>query len=1295
MKKKFTFLIAALMLLTMISQSTRLWGQTKTDPSETFSYSAYSGQGTSGSGSACSTSSNGISIASTKAYCASDHVKEYSGSQLTFSSSVGNIQSIAITTSSNVNNVGLVSGQPGSISVSGSVATWTGDAASVKLYNKGSGQFRWTQIVVTYEASTTYTITCATGLANGSIASNVSEAAENDDVTITATPSLGYKLSTVTVTKVGGGTVSNTITGNTATFKMPADNVNVTASFVQCYTVTCATNLTHGSITADMATAAAGETVTITASPDDGYDLSAITVTNVDPDDIIIEGNTAMFEMPNSNVTVSATFTAKTTYEITKTVTPANSGTITAAANAWEGKTVNVSVSPAGGYIYSSIAITKTSDGTASGITPSGNATDGFTFTMPAYAVTITATFSTAVIYAKYSGDLTEGDYIISSSTNIALSNTHSSNRFSGTSITPSSNQIIDPEGSIVWHIAKNGDYWTIYNASSSKYATGTGSASQAGFVASPSDDKELWSITESSGVYTIKNKYNTSQNLTNNFFRWGGSYWACYASGTGSTLYKKVVTSTMAVASVANGTITATPAGGSAIAEDGSTTVSSGTTVTLSASGEGSYVLEAWDVYKTGDASTKVTVTSNTFTMPDYGVTVRASFRQPTTFTVEYSVNGSIVDGLTQSSIPEGNSVTLPTSGDVTTVPSGYAFAGWTENAATGELISGSTYTPTDNTTLYLVFIKSGETLGYNKVTSLENITEGTYIIVNDNYCLPSVSTGSSTAPAKSNDYKVTNASSTSTYTSVPANTEWIFTGSNTAMTITNSEGKYLYETNNNDGVRVHTTPDTWAFELNTSAPCYAMKGANNKRYCATYTSDWRSYTTKDYTNYNDGGRLYLYKKTPVYTLVKTISGSESMTNIEKTYIITVANGGVLTLSGTNNANAASLVIEDGGQLICNNAIQATVQKSITGYGEGNDKWYFIASPINVSDLAPTSVSNMLSNEYDLYQLNNTTWENYKEQEGNANPNFNLANGRGYLYANSTDVDLGFAGTTKPYDADYGISVAEGWNLIGNPYTFDAYANVAYYAMNESGTGITATTVATSTAVKPCTGIIVKADENGSVKFLNAAPSGSANNGNLQMVLAHNVATRDGASVNKTIDNAIVSFNEGTKLQKFYFGEPAANIFIPQNDEDYAIAFSNRQGDMPLNFKTTEAGMYTISFEGDNMDLKGVSLIDMLAEEKIDLSVDPSYTFIGSPADKAERFKIVFSPSTGSGADIFAYQSGSDIIVSGEGELQIFDVMGRRVKTQYVSGVQTVNVNAQGVYIMKLNEKTQKIIVR
>ena len=110
---------------------------------------------------------------------------------------------------------------------------------------------------------------------------------------------------------------------------------------------------------------------------------------------------------------------------------------------------------------------------------------------------------------------------------------------------------------------------------------------------------------------------------------------------------------------------------------------------------------------------------------------------------------------------------------------------------------------------------------------------------------------------------------------------------------------------------------------------------------------------------------------------------------------------------------------------------------------------------------------------------------------------------------------------------------------------------------------------------------------------------------------------------------------------------------------------------------------------------MEGVKVIDKVKDEIIDLSADNEYTFMGSPVDRRDRFMLVFGTATGSGSDIFAYQDGTDIIVSGVGELQVFDVMGRMVMTKYVNGVETISAPTTGVYIFKLNGMTQKIVVR
>ncbi len=419
------------------------------------------------------------------------------------------------------------------------------------------------------------------------------------------------------------------------------------------------------------------------------------------------------------------------------------------------------------------------------------------------------------------------------------------------------------------------------------------------------------------------------------------------------------------------------------------------------------------------------------------------------------------------------------------------------------------------------------------------------------------------------------------------------------------------------------------------------------------------------------------------------------------------------------------ALTIAEGGQLIHSNpGVVATVQKSISAYhtgdgytGQGNtDGWHFIASPIT-GDYTPAG--SMITNTYDLYRLNPTSgkWENFKNTT--SHPDFTaLENGTGYLYANSVQTTLGFTGTLKPYAASETVSVSEGWNLIGNPFAYNVYASCPFYKMNEGKTGIEAVSSYNTTAIAPCTGILVDADASGTVAFSKDAPSQQSTGGNKgSLNIALTQANTRGAST--TLDNAIITFSEGEQLGKFYFGEQSANIYIPQDGEEYAIINAETTGEMPLNFKAKENGTYTLTVNPEGVELGYLHLIDNLTGADIDLlhpetliagedpqSLVPSYTFTAKTTDYESRFKLVFSangedgPSTGSGT--FAFVSNGNIIVNGEGTLQVIDVLGRQRYAKELSTpncqLSTANFPA-GVYMLRLinGEKVmvQKIVVR
>ena len=80
------------------------------------------------------------------------------------------------------------------------------------------------------------------------------------------------------------------------------------------YTVTVSSSIEHGKVSVDKTSAEKGATVTLTLSASDGYEFGTLSVTGASNAEItttaVTEGSKYTFTMPESNVTVSATFTA-------------------------------------------------------------------------------------------------------------------------------------------------------------------------------------------------------------------------------------------------------------------------------------------------------------------------------------------------------------------------------------------------------------------------------------------------------------------------------------------------------------------------------------------------------------------------------------------------------------------------------------------------------------------------------------------------------------------------------------------------------------------------------------------------------------------------------------------------------------------------------------------------------------------------------------------------------------------------------------------------------------------------
>lgn len=681
-----------------------------------------------------------------------------------------------------------------------------------------------------------------------------------------------------------------------------------------------------------------------------------------------------------------------------------------------------------------------------------------------------------------------------------------------------------------------------------------------------------------------------------------------------------------------------------------------------------------------------------------------------------QYSINGVEGDMVQTAS---GTSITLPTT--VENVPQGFSFAGWTTDAndVSNILAPGASYTINATVEFFAVYSKtvSGTPVtAFNKVTS---ISEGDYLIVyetdevafdggRDNI-EDAIDAVENTIDIEFlSDGVIASNSTTDAAIFIIAESE---SKDDPTYTIQSVSGFYIGRTANSNGMNVNASEkytNSITFDNSGNAVITASGGCVLKYNNASNQLRFRYYASGQKA-------IQLYKKTTSVPTVTTyytrIFLNETATaNITISGPSIISSGSTLNMNGNTltSAAAANLVIDDGGQLIHDNAgVQATLKKNITGYGNGTGDWYFIGTGLadeiyaNDNTLAPTG---LLNGSYDLYLWyptddNSQEWWNYK-----ANKFYKLYPNYGYLYANQVNNEINFAGAIKASNTpvvvnlDYHTDYEFGdWMLCANPFmckaTITASNNqVAYYRMNSEGTGYEASTA----PIDPMEGVFVQSTAEGQTITFNRY-SETAQPSQLNVNLLDS---------NAQIDNAIIRFDGGNNLSKLNFRDNSTKLYIPQGSKDYAVVRSANEGEMPVSFKAAENGTYTINVEPKNVEVTYLHLIDNLTGANVDLLANPSYTFEANKGDNASRFRLVFKAGTSieenASTNSFAYFNGSAWVISNTGDatLQVIDMMGRVLRSEQISGNTTVNINEiAGVYMLRLvngeNVMVQKVVVR
>ena len=1056
-----------------------------------------------------------------------------------------------------------------------------------------------------------------------------------------------------------------------------------------------------GEIAASAGAALPGTIITLTATPELGYEFGEWIVS---PSTVTITGNT--FEMPASDVTVTATFNEVTQYGIT--FVGIDETLITVAAT-FGGETITEA--PAGTEVtleYSNLNIGYT----FGNWTLNGEALAGNTFTMPAeavevgvvlnerprFAVTIDEAITNGTITAEPSSEILGGTLVtltITPETGFALDVLTVTDAESNP-VAVTNNTFTMPESNVtVTATFVHGI--TVYDGTNTNnqvpvYGSYADSDYKSQFIF-PAEDLEAMA----GGIINSMTFYASEE-----YVAIPGT-WSVYVSEVENTTLSGLEDWANLDAILERATITisghqmtvnfATPFlynGGNLL-------------IGFNETNSGSYKNTTWY---------GVTQTTNTaYYWYNYNSVSEGpiQFLPKTTFlytpvtpyTVNLHVNGVVSEEEVSS---------LPTPENI---PAGMTFCGWTSSdiaTYTTEAPSYVTKATADGEDFYAVFSYTEEeqTRGQNwvKITNPSELVDGEEIVLvyNDSYVMGGRSeygTNYVKYEAEISDGKIANLPTGATiFTLSGTSGSWKLNYYDIGLSTSTTLSYMEYD---GDGYLGYygiwqswggTSYDEWSAE-GTSRVIFK----NNHSY--EYIGEDESvYAELIHSVANANLACEAYKKDVAmvtYYMTEVLTSGEvtdlTTNNIIVASPITVSGRLEMNAGGLfRNENTANFVFADGAQFYYTGeeSVNATFEKDITGYTGDNDNYYLIANPTDEDE-----VTNLTENNYDLFTFNPGVALEWKNQHDNAV----IEQGTGYLYANSEDVTLQFAGELMPAgetaltlvkaEAGTGLDYP-GFNLVGNPFACDAYIDGSFYRMN----GTEFVSVANG-PISPCEGIFVEASEDG--EELAITTTAASKGANLELAISQ------GRSA--VIDRAIVRFDESNDMHKFMMNPAHTNIRLAKNGEEFAaVSTSSTSGEIPVSFMAEKDGSYTISVNTENVNAHYIHLIDNKTGMDTDLLATPSYTFNASTNDYAYRFKLVFNVEIGEANgndgdnDNFAFMSNGNLVIDnieGEAVLQIVDVLGRVLSTEIVSGSYNKALNLKaGLYILNLNGMTQKIVV-
>jgi hypothetical protein len=404
----------------------------------------------------------------------------------------------------------------------------------------------------------------------------------------------------------------------------------------------------------------------------------------------------------------------------------------------------------------------------------------------------------------------------------------------------------------------------------------------------------------------------------------------------------------------------------------------------------------------------------------------------------------------------------------------------------------------------------------------------------------------------------------------------------------------------------------------------------------------------------------------------------------------LSIAEGGALTIDGSLDISS-DLNIQSGvtgtGSLIDNGTLTVSGNTSIERYYNTSSAWHLIASPI--ADGQAGIYTGVYLQKYDEPGLQ---WIDIIDP---ADP---LIPSMGYALWTNTTGTYSYEGTRNTGFVNIPVTASQpfGWNLLGNPYSSSLDWDLViaanpdingaiYYLDATSGNYLSYNggMGGGSQYVPPMQGFFVSAANAGTFSLENTMRTHAGQNNyyksDFENLLALKVEGNNYSDVTylRFDDEATAAFDGQFDAYKLMsgFNSELPQIYTKSSDVNLSINVLPIPDAVPLSFAAGLAGNYTISIDETN-GMEYIFLEDLLTGQAIDLLND-DYAFEYSIGDNSDRFLLHFNLlSVDELIDNSVQIYSTDNIVNinfdkeYEGEITVFDVMGRKVEQQSINSL-------------------------